>query len=85
MITTTTSTLQGREISEYLGVIYAFDSTQYNDRSAPNAIGRALAQLERLAAERNADAIVDVRHQYDREEETGTVYFILSGTAVRLK
>ncbi|MGN1031734.1 MAG: heavy metal-binding domain-containing protein [Butyricicoccaceae bacterium] len=85
MITTTTPTLQGREISEYLGVLYAFDSTQYTDRSAPNAIGRAMAQLEKLAEDRGADALVDVKHQYDRDEKTGTVYFVVSGTAVKLK
>lgn len=85
MITTTTPTLQGREISEYLGVLYAFDSTQYSDRSAPNAIARAMAQLEELAAERGADAVVDVTHQYDRDEKSGTVYFVVRGTAVKLK
>ena len=80
MITTTTQTLQGREISEYLGVLYAFDSTQYSDRSAPNAIARAMAQLEELAAQRRAwylacaDAVVDGRTAEELAEKITEIW-----------
>ena len=82
MILTTTPSIEGKTITEYLCIVSA-DSSTRRSRSGSQGVSGAMAEIMRKAEKAGADAVVGVQfvgptaHYYD------TIH--IYGTAVKLK
>lgn len=85
MLITTTDTLQGVEIAEYIGLVYAVrqDFTggtgKIGDRSIAQTMEPLKEALQRAGTEAGADAIIGLRVDFEKG------YARATGTAVKLK
>lgn len=78
MIITTTSTIEGHHISEYLGIVYAHNVTSSIWSGWAAGFDAICKLLEQNAAKLGADAVIGVSITQD----SSTFYAI--GTAVKL-
>jgi uncharacterized protein YbjQ (UPF0145 family) len=92
MILTTTQNIEGRTITEYLGIVCgeAFENKEFKGERyylsiLTNARNLALKQLEERADSMGADAVVGVRIDFDVSDMGPCIMVNASGTAVRLK
>ena len=92
MILTTTQNIEGRTITEYLGIVSgeAFENKEFKGERyylsiLTNARNLALKQLEERADSMGADAVVGVRIDFDVSDMGPCIMVNASGTAVRLK
>ena len=91
MILTTTQNIEGRTITEYLGIVCgeAFENKEFKGERyylsiLTNARNLALKQLEERASSMGADAVVGVRIDFDVSDMGPCIMVNASGTAVRL-
>lgn len=106
IITTTTSTIEGRPISAYLGVVSGeaiiganiikdlFASirdvvggrSESYERVLREARSEALLELEERAVASGADAVVNLRFDYESLGNNGAMLMVIAdGTAVKLE
>ena len=91
MILTTTQNIEGRTITEYLGIVCgeAFENKEFKGERyylsiLNNARTLALKQLEERADSLGADAVVGVRIDFDVSDMGPCIMVNASGTAVKL-
>ncbi|MBI8999716.1 heavy metal-binding domain-containing protein [Corynebacterium sp. CCM 9185] len=91
MIITTTDSVAGREVYEYLGVVtgtgaaYTLRGSEAKKtETALKARDKALHMLREEAAELRADAILGLQVSHPYSGGIGNVEIMLTGTAVRL-
>ena len=91
MIITTTDSVAGREIYEYLGVVtgtgFAYTLRSSEDKKAATALkarGQALDMIREEAAGLRADAIIGLQVSHPYSGAIGNFAIMLTGTAVRL-
>ena len=91
MILTTTTNIEGRTITEYLGIVFgeAFENKEFRGEryyvsSLTNARTVALKLLEERAANLGADAVIGVRIDFDVSDMGPCIMVNASGTAVKL-
>ena len=91
MILTTTQNIEGRTITEYLGIVCgeAFENKEFRGERyylsiLTNARNLALKQLEERADSLGADAVVGVRIDFDVSDIGPCIMVSASGTAVKL-
>ena len=91
MILTTTQNIEGRTITEYLGIVCGeafenkeFKGEQYYLSILNNARTLALKQMEERADSLGADAVVGVRIDFDVSDMGPCIMVNASGTAVKL-
>ena len=91
MILTTTQSIEGRAITEYLGIVCgeAFENKEFKGERyylsiLTNARNLALKQLEERASGLGADAVVGVRIDFDVSDMGPCIMVNASGTAVKL-
>ncbi len=92
MILTTTTNIEGRTISEYLGVVFGeayenkeFKGERYYVSILTNARTNALSRMEERALALGADAVVGIRIDFDVSDMGPCIMVSASGTAVKLK
>ena len=82
MLLTTTSTIEGRAIQEYKGIVFGEVVAGYEEELI-GAREEALAELERRAAALGANAVVGVDVDYEvLGSNNGMLMVSASGTAV---
>ena len=92
MILTTTQSIEGRAITEYLGIVCgeAFENKEFKGERyylsiLTNARNLALKQLEERASGLGADAVVGIDLDYEvLGQDNGMLMVTASGTAVKL-
>ena len=91
MILTTTQNIEGRTITEYLGIVCgeAFENKEFKGERyylsiLNNARTLALKQMEERADSLGADAVVGVRIDFDVSDMGPCIMVNASGTAVKL-
>ena len=91
MILTTTQNIEGRTITEYLGIVCgeAFENKEFRGERyylsvLTNTRNLALKQLEERADSMGADAVVGVRIDFDVSDIGPCIMVNVSGTAVKL-
>ena len=91
MILTTTQNIEGRTITEYLGIVCgeAFENKEFRGERyyltvLNNARTLALNQMEERARSMGADAVVGVRIDFDVSDIGPCIMVNVSGTAVKL-
>ena len=95
MIVTTTNTVEGRSVAEYLGLVFGemaggtagFRRTFFGgyDKAIINARNSALNEMCANASNMGADAVVGVSVNYSIFGDTGGLMMVtVTGTAVRL-
>ncbi|MBD9055643.1 MAG: hypothetical protein EGR36_06510 [Eubacterium ventriosum] len=95
MIKTTTDSVEGRPIKEYLGIVSGTDiylvggvfggglSNQENLYN--NATKKAMSLLEAKAAKKGANAIVGISVNVTSPGNANNIIVVITGTAVRIK
>lgn len=91
MILTTTQNIEGRTITEYLGIVCgeAFENKEFKGERyylsiLTNARSSAINQMEERARDMGADAVVGVRVDFDVSDIGPCIMVNASGTAVKL-
>lgn len=85
MLITTTDTLQGMEIAEYIGLVYAISQDvtggigKTGDKLMAKTMEPLKEALQRAGTEAGADAIIGLRVDFEKG------YARATGTAVKLK
>ena len=92
MIITTTTSIEGHTIAEYLGIVFgeAFENKEFRGERyyvsvLSNARTLALNKLEERARGIGADAVVGIRVDFDVSDIGPCVMVSASGTAVKLQ
>ena len=92
MILTTTPNIDGRTITEYLGLVFgeAFENKVFRgERYYAPVLSKtrtlALSQLEENARNMGADAVIGVRIDFEMADVGPCVLVNASGTAVKLQ
>ena len=83
MILTTTPSVEGKHIGEYLGIVCAQSNKMIRSTLSEQGISGALSEVENKAIELGADAVVGVQFVGPPEQSYGTIHVF--GTAVKFK
>ncbi len=83
MILTTTDSVEGKSIKEYLGIVHSRSNTMSREHRSPLGVGGALDEVENKASELGADAVVGVQFVGPIAQSYDTIH--IYGTAVKFK
>ena len=93
MILTTTNSIEGREITEYLGLVYGTDiylvggliggGFGSQEKLFGSAYSAAVDKMVSKAAEMGADAIVGIQVNYSSPGNVNNMIVVVTGTAVK--